>query len=579
MGEELKFQRLWEFRRGNSDFDSSTDDCKSSLGGEPACSKSTLVSCMVPVGKDETSKASRFQQKGNNEPCISGQFEIGKAEKGKERTSKKDNEDNEKKRGSRSRKKVPQKKSKTTANGGAALDDLNNYMNSLLEELKVTRKNLLSWMREEMEKLMAEEKASESESEEIKTQLQHQNNLKDNAQVQCQNILGKDIQVQHPSFFDECGQGNHQSKFEENAHLQDLTNLEDNPGVMSQKNSKEKAQLQRQKRARSCPGTRNSNGISFERFGNKKKSADSNNFTPALEDQVDYSQEIVLATPSDENGEARVAFSEKSKSKSGTSDQNEQVQQQKSIVLALRAQKCNSRSPVKNAKGKKAANSNNHRQVPNNQVDYNQAIESIASAERDKGERSGFYVEPNFSSDSFNQVASSMYLTIPSVLTKAPILNHRPDTSSFSYMQPRIVQNQIGINSERSNLIMSSTSHLGYFQGMQPEESRYYGQMSSRDIGWFNQNDTTSSIVGSGFTVPLQAVSGGFSIPTQFDSENPPRENNNTLGLTMNGGAVRYSEGGYSSPETYIANNFHSNPNYRAEGRLMTYQDSCRFPK
>ncbi|KAF2303173.1 hypothetical protein GH714_014355 [Hevea brasiliensis] len=503
-------------------------------------------------------------------------LKLGKPKKGKKEQVKRIM----KKRGSRSSQKVPQKKSKTTANGGAALDDLNNYMNSLLEELKVTRKNLLSWMREEMEKLMAEEKAYESESEEGKTQLQHQNNLKDNAQVQYQNILGKDIQVQHPSFFDERGQGNHQSKFEENAHLQNLTNLEDNPGVKSHKTSKEKAQLQRQKRARSCPGARNSKGTSFERFGNKKKSADSNNYTPALEDQVDYSQEIVLVTPSDENGEARVAFSEKSKSKSGTSGQNEQVQQQKSIVLALRAQKCNSRSPVKNAKGKKAANSNNHRQVPNNQVDYNQAIESIASAERDKGERSEFYVEPNFSSDSFNQVASSMYLTIPSVLTKPPIVNHRPDTSSFSYMQPRIVQNQIGINSERSNLIMSSTSHLGYFQGMQPEErSRYYGQMSSRDIGWFNQNNTTSSIVGSGFTVPLQAVSGGFSIPNQFDSENPPRENNNTLGLTMNGGAVRYSEGVYSSPEPYIANNFHSNPNYRAEGRLMTYQDSCRFPK
>lgn len=116
---------------------------------------------------------------------------------------------------------------------------------------------------------------------------------------------------------------------------------------------------------------------------------------------------------------------------------------------------------------------------------------------------------------------------------------------------------------------------------MQPEErSRYshYAQMNPRDINFFNQNNSTTSIVGSGFSVPLQAVSGGFIIPNQFDLENLPRENNNTLGLTMNEGAIRFSGGGYSLPDPYIAN-FHSHSNYRTDGRLMTYQDSCRFPK
>ncbi|KAJ9147944.1 hypothetical protein P3X46_030056 [Hevea brasiliensis] len=587
MREELKFQQRWEFRRGDSDFDSSTDDSKSNLGGAPARNKRKLISSSVVVNNDETCEASRFQQKGNNnDPCISGQFELGKAEKGKRGRVKKDNlAHNEKKRGSRSRKEVPQKKGKTTANECAALDDLKNYMNSLLGELKVTRKNLLLWMREEMQKLVAEEKASESEWKEGSfrgdtVQLQPLNNPEDNARVQYPNFLGKNIQLQQPNNF-EYVQGKDQGKFEENMHMQHLTNLEENAEVLPQKHPKEKIQLEPQKRIRSRPGARNSNGDSLKKFGNSKKSADSNNYIPSLEDKVDYSQAIVLVTPTEENGEDRLALSDKSKSKSGPSDQNLQAQQQKSIVLAIRAQNCNSRSSVKNAKGKKAASSNRHSQVSDNQIDYSQAIESITSAERDKGERPGLYVEPKFSSDSFSQVASSMYLTLPSVLTKPHIANHRPDTSSFSYKQPRIAQNQTGINSERSNLMIGSTSHLGYFQGMQPEErSRYshYAQMNSRDTSFFNQSNTTSSIVGNGFTVPLQAVSGGFIIPNQFDLENLPRENNNTLGLTMNEGAIRFSGGGYSLPEPYIAN-FRSHSNYRTEGRLITYQDSCRFQK
>lgn len=577
MREELKFHQRWEFRRGDSDFDSSTDNSKSSLGGGSASNKRKLVSSLVLVDNGETCEASKFQQNGNNDSCISGQFELGKAEKGKRRRSKNDNlAHNEKKRGSRNRKEVSPNKGKTTTNECSALDDLKNYMNSLLGELKVTRKDLLLWMRKELEKLVAEEKASESERNEGSFHLQHQNNSEDNERVQYQSLLGKNIQVQQPNSFEDYVQGNEQSKFEEN-----VTNMENTDVQQPQKNFKENNPLARQKRIRSRPGSQNSNGGCFKKSGNNKKSLDSNNHIPALGDKVDYSQAIVLVTPTEKNGEDRLALSDKSKPKARPSDQNLQAQQQKSVVLAIRAQNCSTGSPVKNAKGKKAASSNSTCQAADKQIDYSQAIESIPLAERDKGERSGLYVEPKFSSDSFNQVASSMYLTLPSVLAKPHIANHRPDTSSFSYMQPRIAQNQAGISSERSNLILGSTSHLGYFQGMQPEErSRYshYAQMNPRDINFFNQNNSTTSIVGSGFSVPLQAVSGGFIIPNQFDLENLPRENNNTLGLTMNEGAIRFSGGGYSLPDPYIAN-FHSHSNYRTDGRLMTYQDSCRFPK
>ncbi|EEF51200.1 hypothetical protein RCOM_1687010 [Ricinus communis] len=584
MGEELKFQQRWDFRRGDSDFDSSSYDSKSSLGGEPAHKKHRLA--LIPVNNDEIDATTRFQQKGDNDPGISGQIVPGKAEEGKRGRSKNVNlAPNKKKR--RTRKGAARKKgkTKTSVDEHAALDDLKNYMNSLLEELKVTRKNLVSWMKEEMAKLVEEEKASESERKEgsfrgEENQLKYQNNSEENARVQYQNLFGKNIQVQHQNNFEDYSQLHHQSKFEKNVQTQQIINLEENIELQPQKNCKEKVQVQRHNKIRTGTGGRSCNGGPSQRYSRNKKLADSNN-TPVLEDQADYSRAIVLLTPTEGNGEDRLALPDKSISKFGPSDSNLQAQQQKSIVLGIRAQNCNGGSPVKSAKGKRAAKSNDHCQVPNDQVDFSQGIGFIAPTGKDKGERSRLYMEPNFSSNSFNQTASSMYLTLPTVLANPHIQNHRPDTSSINYFQPRIPQNQAGINAEKSDPILGSSSYLGYYQSMlQPEDrSRNYSQMSYSDISSFNQNGTTTSFVGHGVTVPLQAVSGGFNIPNQFDLESLPRKNSNTLGLSMNGGAIRFSGEGYSLPEPYIANNFHSHSNYRADGRLMTYQDSFRQPK
>ncbi|XP_037495624.1 uncharacterized protein LOC105645797 isoform X2 [Jatropha curcas] len=540
MGDELKFQQRWEYRRRHSDFDSSSNDSKYSLGGEPACKKHKLA--LVPIDNGETSEVSRFGKKGKNDPGVSGKNEHGTARKGKRGQNKKENLST--KRGSRSRKEISRKGKTNNASENAALNDLKSYMHSLLEELKVTRKNLLSWMREEMQKLVAEEKDSESERKEVifegeKVQSQYQNNSEENAEVQYQNLFGKNIQVQPQNKLAEYGQAHNQSKFKENVHMQYLINLEENIGV-PQKNSQENVQLQNRNKVRSSTRARTCNGRPPKRCSKSKKSVDSDTYSPILEDQIDYSRAIVLVEPTEENGKERLALADKSNSKSSVTDQN--MQQQKSIVLAIRAQNGNSGSSLKSAKGKKTANSSNHFQLPDYQVNYSRTIGSITSAEKDKGER--------------------------------------PDTSSFSYLQQRTAQNQPAISSERSNMMFGSSSHLGYFQGMQPaeERSRNYAKLSSRDISFFNQNSTTTSILGDGFTVPLQTVSGGFSMPNQFDMENLPRENNNTLGLTMNGGAIRFSGGGYSLPEPYIANNFHGLPNYRVDGRLMTFEDGYRFP-
>ncbi|KAJ6714450.1 hypothetical protein OIU85_026002 [Salix viminalis] len=274
-----------------------------------------------------------------------------------------------------------------------------------------------------------------------------------------------------------------------------------------------------------------------------------------------------------------MALSAKLNSKPSPSDKNVQMQKPKSIVLGIRAQ-CNGGSSQRSAKGRKTTDSNNHHQATEHQSDYAPVIGSMASGGKNKEERLALSAEPMFPADSSNQVASSMYLTLPTVLTKPLEANHKFDTSSLKSIQPRLAGNQTGTSSERSNLILGSSSHHRYFQEMQPEESnRSFAQLSSRDVSYFNQNSTMPSILGNGLPFPfLQAVNSSFNIPTQVSLENLARESS-TPSLNMNGGAIGLPGGSYSFSEQFIASNFLNHSSYRTDGRLMPYQDRYQFPK
>ena len=153
MSEDLKFQQRWEFRRRDSDVDSSSDNSKSSSSGEPVLKKHKLVSSLISPENDETSGTPRSQQEGKSDLSSGDQFKIGKANKMQIGSSKRKNlYSKETKRDSF--KKVNKKKSKSNACDLATLDDFKIFMESLLEDLKVARENLFVWMREEMHNLM-----------------------------------------------------------------------------------------------------------------------------------------------------------------------------------------------------------------------------------------------------------------------------------------------------------------------------------------------------------------------------------------------------------------------------------------
>ncbi|KAJ7004094.1 hypothetical protein NC653_009083 [Populus alba x Populus x berolinensis] len=225
MAEQLKLHQRWEFRRKDNDSDSSND---SKPSGEPALKTYKLISSFISVDNEETSEATKLHQNGNCDPGISDQMKSGKAENGRRRRKSKrdDSAPNEIKKG-------PRKgvRRKTITDEQAVFYDLKKYMNFLLEDLKVSRENLLKWTREEMQKLVAEETVSELETRERsfrgeKVQLQNQTNFEENAEVQDQNIFKKNIPAQHQNNIQGYGQLQAHKEFEENVHRQNLVNFE-----------------------------------------------------------------------------------------------------------------------------------------------------------------------------------------------------------------------------------------------------------------------------------------------------------------------------------------------------------------
>ena len=518
MSEDLKFQQRWEFRRRDSDVDSSSDNSKSSSSGEPVLKKHKLVSSLISPENDETSGTPRSQPEGKSDRSSGDQFKIGKANKMQIGSSKRNNLDSkETKRDSF--KKVNKKKSKSNACDPATLDDFKIFMESLLEDLKVARENLFVWMREEMHKLMPDGTNSRSSRRgggcrQENVQVQHQNNF----------VLGLEAQNCKGASLDRC--------------------------VKRTANS-----TARSAKRKSSNGQENILAQHHAIFESGMKAQ--NCKVGSLEKSVKGKKKVGSGTHPTRGGQG-----------------NGQVQHQDNFETGLEAQNCNDRSLEMSIKSHRTAGSSIPCEVPKDQVDQGQAIGPLTSTERNKGEMLDLSAtRPNFLSNPSDQVASSMYLTLPTVLPEPCYENYRLDSSFCNYIQPGIAGNKMAMTSERSNLVPSASFHRGNFLGIQQEEKiGSFSQMGSRNVSGIDQNSIPTSSFSAGFPIPLhQGLNGYFNIPNQVGLENLPRENN-ILGLRMNGGAIRFSAGSNAFPEHFVANNLRSHLNYKADGGLMAFQ-------
>uniref|UniRef100_A0A5B6Z3A4 Uncharacterized protein n=1 Tax=Davidia involucrata TaxID=16924 RepID=A0A5B6Z3A4_DAVIN len=414
MSHDQKFQQRWEFRRRDDNFDSSSDDSKSSFSGEPVFKKHKLVSNLILPKNDETSESPGSQQEDQFEPNPGGHFEFGKANKMHIGLSKKNNTIKKKKKKG-SFKDTNKKKNKCITHEPVSLDKFKIFMVSILEELKVARENMFTSMREEMKELLAVDTASRPTRKE-----------------------GSCVQ-----------------KF---------------------------SLLQHQNSIETCKKIHNSNGRSLEKSVKSNRTVDSNNCCEVLEERANHEQ----------------------------------------------------------------------------------AIGAITSNEKIKGEKLRFSVKkPQYPSNTPDQVVSSAYLALPTVLSKPRVENHRPDSSSCNYIQPGPAGNNSEVSSIRENLMIDASAQRGYFSCIQQEDQfESFAQMGSKNMGCFDQHVTQTSSMGTGFPVPLhRGLDNGFNIPRQIVLENSSQDNN-VLGLRLNGGAIRFSGGSYALSEHSAANNYRSHMNY-----------------
>ncbi|XWS38351.1 hypothetical protein CRYUN_Cryun19dG0123800 [Craigia yunnanensis] len=576
---ELEFQQRWEFRRNeDNDLDSSCDGSKSSTG--PLLKKHELVSSLISVDDEETSETTRLKQKDNENPGRGGQINIGKAKKRKTRNISSKLQNRKMKRDSPE---VDLQKGETNAYDPAPLDDLKNFMDSLLKDLKVTRENLLKWMMEEMQKLVADYTTPEPKSRKRghrreKVQLQQMKKSK-KVQVQHEKTHKESMQFQHPNNSEKSIQVQHHTNFQETVLAQQQSNFQENIKLQVQLQEEENINRQHQNDFRYGMRTQNCNNRTLVRFPEGINAADSTDYFNVLRDRVDSGQVTEFITSSKNKGDI-LSKSTKPNLQTSCADQNVQVQNSKSVVLAIEAQKSKAGSLKRSVKGKKTVDLSDHYQVPEDQGGHSQAMRTAVAGTND--EKLGSSAVQNFLSSPSGQAPSSMYLTLPTVLTEPIVANHGLDTSLCNYILPRVAEKNRGVNSERVNQMLEPSSIQGSFPVIPPEERiRSFALMGSGNMGCINQNSTPISGIGTGFPVPLhQGINVGVSIPRQVIPEYPTQvnpqylsqETSKPLGLRMNGGAIKFSGGSYNLAEHIAANNHHSHPAYKSDGRLMSYQ-------
>lgn len=580
MGDELR----WEFRRNDNDNDSSSEESKSSR--EAAHKKHKLVSSLISIENDEEIGTRGVKQNGTSNPCTEDGIMSRKGKKVHPRRREKESlTDDGMERDSHGE--GSRKKSKTNVFEPAAMDEVKRFMESLLEDLKVTRENLFSWMRQEMQKLVADdtlpplkrregsfggkhllvqhgENIENTKSKE-KKQVNNKKKFEENILIQHQNNSRKDVLVWHETNLEDTLCAQHHHNLKETIQVQHQNNFEEANAQVQCRNNFESGT-----RAQKC------NVRSLEATARSNQAAGYDNCYGVIGQEVDNGQATRALTPREKLGSFVKPYFQ-----SCSTDNNVQMQHQTNYLLGIRPQNYSCRSLESPLKGKERALSNNNfHPLIEHQVDCVQDIGPVASSEIERGARLVLPIDSNFSNVS-SHVASSMYLTLPSVLTRLYGEDHMLDTSSYNYIQPTVAGSGLGMNYEKANPMLKVNAHRGKFAGMkQQERNGSIAQIRSRNVSYFDRQSIPSSSIGTGFPVQLhQSMDIGVSIPSQASIKYLPRDDKNIMGLKMNEGANMFSGGSYAIPEDYVSNNFCSHSITVQAFKRQNLEEGHLFPK
>lgn len=561
MGKEMEFQQQWEFRIGHVS-KSSSDESKSSSSSEPAHKKHKLVSSLILLENEEAVNDCSLQQNGEHNYQSPTKSSKGR----KVQVCKMDT--------------LTVKDFKRNSNKACgcedALDDLRIFMKSLLEDLEVTREDLFTWMKEEMQKLESyntdmqpgmREGSDVGKSDQVHDdekleaeedmQVDHQNDFGENVHVQHQNNSESKLLIHNQNCLKVDYFSRHQNSIKDSLFVEDHEKLEESSKVKHWNNFEENMQLQYQNNFEFSM-----TAWSLERsIESNEETAGFDNRYQTLEELADYGQEPVekyrgekLASPIKPNYQSPSAI-----------NYNGLMQDQKSSLSGKISQYCNGGSLENFGKGKRINDFNCYQVLKR----HDQEIEST---KREQKERLGLSAESNSSSHPPNQIVSSMSASLPTVLSDPQHGNQGGDALSHNYIQPTVADNRIGMNSSGGNLMPDSSPCYGYFSGAHQEDrNRIFGPEYSGNVGLIDGKSTFTSTIGTGFPILFhEGTESGFGIPSQISLENLTRVKNNTLCLTMDRGAIRFSEESYALSEHYNTQKF-SLSNNRADGSRKSY--------
>lgn len=552
MSNEMEFRQQWEFRTEHVS-KSSSDESKSSSSSEPAHKKHKLVSSLILLENEEAVNDCSLQQNGEHNHQIPT-----KSSKGRKVRVRKMDTLTVKDFKRNSNKRVGREKGKACGCEDA-LDDLRIFMKSLLEDLEVTREDLFTWMKEEMQKLESyntdmQPGMREGSSSDVgkSDQVHDDENLEaeEGMQVDLQNDFGENIHVQHQNNSEEkllihnqnCLKVDyflrHQNSIKDSLFVEDREKLEESSKVKHRNNFEENMQLEYQNNfefsmtAWSLEGSIESN----------EETAGFDNRYQTLEELADYGQE-----PMEKYRGEKLASPIKPNNQSPAINHDGLLQDQKSSSLSGKiSQDCNGGSLENFGKGKRI-NDFNCYQV------FKRHDQEIESTKREQKERLGLSAESNSSSHSPNQIVSSMCASLPTVLSDPQYGNQGGDVFSHDYIQSTVAENRIGMNSSGGNLMPDSSPCYGHFSGTQQEDrKKIFGPKYSGNVGLIDEKSTFTSTIGTGFPILFhEGTESGFGIPSQISFENVTRVKNNTLCLTMDRGAIRFLEESYALSEHY----------------------------
>lgn len=205
---------------------------------------------------------------------------------------------------------------------------------------------------------------------------------------------------------------------------------------------------------------------------------------------------------------------------------NDEAIQQSENGLGLRAQNCNgkprkSTTPLGSSKRHKATEKRaNHE-------------ETVVVNGTDKRDNISLPEEKPIND-------SSSCLTLPSDLSRPKTESLRTEFSSSDHSPAGCSMNRTN-TLEKPSFLTDEQSHHGYLLSVLPDEQfGSFSQMSSKSVGFFDQQSNQTSSVHPGLHVPVnQWPNNCFSMTSQIVLETPGQENS-SVGLRMNAGGIRF---------------------------------------